>query len=366
MQTRELTEVGMWAMIYIVVLGIPGVITILNIVNLFKKKRIKPKLMLVLTLVIGLWDYLILFFVVADMKGDYYQVIYETQVHNVLYSEKLLSFVLPCIAGLTGLLILGLSPAKKLPPLAAVFAIAAVIIGNVMNVLFAIQISSNDYNSILFYVFHLNILILSIQCMQRQIKAQVELIKERETQFRHGWMNKVYGFLTKASNMCMLSFLCVLPLALILWVILLLFGQGSDGVIQVFTMTADWTFSTQIPPPSLYSEGHYLCTVAAGGHKKVVKPLRMGKRRGQAIVVNRQLCIANAFEELIQDKLPRFHKKVRHFYDTYGYPLSKKITTKSRADIVYIVMKPLEWIFLAVLYLFDCNPESRIAKQYTC
>ena len=83
------------------------------------------------------------------------------------------------------------------------------------------------------------------------------------------------------------------------------------------------------------------------------------------MVVNRQLCVANAFEELIQDKLPRFHKCVRSFYDKHGYPISQHISTKLRADVVYILMKPLEFIFIAVLYMFDADPESRIAMQYT-
>ena len=81
--------------------------------------------------------------------------------------------------------------------------------------------------------------------------------------------------------------------------------------------------------------------------------------------MNRQLCAANAFEQLIEDKAPRLHRLVRHIYDKYGYPVSKHITTRLRADIVYILMKPLEWLFVAVLYLFDRDPESRIAVQYT-
>ena len=76
-------------------------------------------------------------------------------------------------------------------------------------------------------------------------------------------------------------------------------ASAADAPIKAFTDTADWTFSQQIPPPPMESSGHYLCTVAAGGHKKIVKPLRYGTRRGQTIVVNRQLCIANAFEEWI-------------------------------------------------------------------
>lgn len=110
--------------------------------------------------------------------------------------------------------------------------------------------------------------------------------------------------------------------------------------------------------------GHYLCTVAAGGHRKLVRPERMGMRNGTAIVVNRQLAIANAFEELLQQKLPRFHRCVRRFYDYHGYPISKHITTPLWADVVYVLMKPLEWLFLAVLYTFDAHPEQRVAMQY--
>ena len=33
-------------------------------------------------------------------------------------------------------------------------------------------------------------------------------------------------------------------------------------------------------------------------------------------------------------------------------------------DVIYYLMKPLEWIFLLVLYLVDRKPENRIALQY--
>ena len=147
-------------------------------------------------------------------------------------------------------------------------------------------------------------------------------------------------------------------------IILILFGQGAAGPVKMFTMTADWTFSQQIPPPPHEHTGHYLCTVAAGGHKKLVKPLRFGNRRGSKIIVNRQLMVANAFEELVAEKAPALHKKIRRFYDSHGYPLSKIITSPLRADIVYLLMKPLEWSFAFTLYLFSTNPEERISRQY--
>ncbi len=44
--------------------------------------------------------------------------------------------------------------------------------------------------------------------------------------------------------------------------------------------------------------------------------------------------------------------------------VSKHITTPLRADIVYFLMKPLEWAFVGFLYLFDVQPEKRISRQY--
>ena len=109
---------------------------------------------------------------------------------------------------------------------------------------------------------------------------------------------------------------------------------------------------------------HYLCTVAAGGHEKVVKPLRMGERHGHRVVVNRQLEIANAFELVLEEKTPRFHKALRSFYDKYGFPVARMIKTKAAADIVYTIMKPLEWIFLLFIYATQARPEDLITIQY--
>lgn len=74
-----------------------------------------------------------------------------------------------------------------------------------------------------------------------------------------------------------------------IYIILLLLGQGPIGFIKTFTQTADWTFSKQIPPPPIEYQGHYLCTVSAGGHRRIVRPERYGARLGEVIIVNRQL-----------------------------------------------------------------------------
>ncbi|MGL4581771.1 MAG: DUF6688 family protein, partial [Flavobacterium sp.] len=69
-------------------------------------------------------------------------------------------------------------------------------------------------------------------------------------------------------------------------------------------------------------------------------------------------------EELVQDISPKLHRIIRTNYDKYGYDLCKKITTVRRANAIYIMMKPLEWVFLGSLYLCCINPEEKIRKQY--
>lgn len=324
--------------------------------------------MAVVTLTVGLLEYWALFDLEFNQGGDGDLPIYTNEVHNVLNSEYLASFMLPCIAAIVALMILEIFEVKKLPPLVGAGLVATVLIGNVMNVLFAVQMLEQCLKGgpwrVLFYVFHANVLIISLVTLQRHMREHVEWLRERAVVYRYAWVSKWYRFVGRLSGMSLICFAMMFPVALIMWIVHLIMGQGVDGFIQVFTKTADWTFSTQVPPPPIEYPGHYLCTVAAGGHKRVVKPLRPGKRLGQPIVVNRQLCIANAFEELIRERMPRFHKKIRHAYDTHGYPLSKVITTPLRADVVYLLMKPIEWAFLLVLYLFDCNPEQRIARQY--
>lgn len=172
-------------------------------------------------------------------------------------------------------------------------------------------------------------------------------------------------FLENAERWPLLAFLLMWPLLGILIGILLLFGQRPDAVIKAFTETSDWNLSQRIAPQNIYYDEHYLCTVAAGGHKGVVKPKRLGIRHGHPVIVNRQLCVANAFEQVLEERMPRFHRVVRRFYDRYGFPVAKLIHSKYTADVIYFLMKPLEWVFLIVLYLTDVNPENRIAIQYT-
>jgi hypothetical protein len=176
------------------------------------------------------------------------------------------------------------------------------------------------------------------------------------------WLNRL---LSKSGYYPLAAFVLMWPLFGIITAVLVLFGQQPDAAIRAFTDTSDWLFSQKVsPPPIVGIPAEYLCTAAARGHKRIVKPIRKGLRGKTEIIVNRQLCVANAFEELLQEKTPRFRRLVRRIYDAIGCPIARRIRTPLAADIAYIIIKPLEWIMTLILYIVEVKPENRIARQY--
>jgi hypothetical protein len=144
-----------------------------------------------------------------------------------------------------------------------------------------------------------------------------------------------------------------------------LFAKRSTAAFDVFTQTCDYTFSQIAIVIDNSPCGHYLCTVAACGHPRLVRPLRVGIRQGRPILVNRQLAIANAFEELLQERFPRFGRLARKIYDRFGLPISKYIQSRFWADLVYLAMKPAEWFFYGFLLFVDPGcPEERLNRMY--
>ncbi len=336
-------------------------------IHLIQKKRKKELLSDIITIVLGFIYSVLLIGVFFEIKdSDWYDPIYPKEFHRLLHSEYEITVIITIILAYIGLSVLCIFNPEKLPPLLSVFAISFTLIGLSVGAVIYIQLAYNfNFMHLFLYLYYANLILIAIRRIRFHISEHVRLVNERETVFRNKLAEKLYGMMRSISKMQLFCFIMILPVAAILEIIFILLGQGPDGFIKAFTETADWTFSLQTPPPPLEYEGHYLCTIAAGGHKKVVKPLRYGKRLGMKIVVNRQLLAANAFEDLIKEKLPRFHRFIRHIYDKYGYPISRHITTQLRADFIYILMKPLEFIFITVLYLFDNHPENRISVQYS-
>lgn len=264
------------------------------------------------------------------------------------------------------------SKGNTLPPLTQVLSLAFLSIGIILNFVILIQLSDHNTESIGVYdspehVFPLVFaplisLVIAVILVVKMVTNEMEEASKKS--YRNKYLNKLNTFFAQKSNLPLWGLIMIIPILVLVTIVLLLLGQDPNALVKVFTETTLWTFSQQTHPPILDHKGHYLCTVAASGNPKVVKPIRLGKRNGTTIIVNRQLLIANAFEEMIQDFSPKWHRFIRHNYDKYGYNLSKKVNTPKLSNFTYLAMKPLEWLFLVSLYLFCQKPEEKINKQY--
>ncbi|MFH0975413.1 MAG: DUF6688 family protein [Spirochaetota bacterium] len=260
---------------------------------------------------------------------------------------------------------------RKLPPLFLVSCIVMMLIEAFICIPVIFQFSYNHDNenfnvggsdNIFLMLAPVMTIIIVILLILKVIFEEAKCSENR--QFNNKILNLINEKLASSKNLAVWVILLLIPVYLIMTMLLLLIGQDHDSIVKVFTETTTWKFSQYSHPPYLEHHGHYLCTVAASGHNKIVKPLRLGTRKGSTIIVNRQLLIANAFEELISDHFPKVHRWIRKNYDKYGYPLSKKINTPFKADLIYILMKPIEFMFLIILYLLCLEPEKMINKQY--
>lgn len=310
--------------------------------------------------------------------ADWMEVLYNREVHTPIATWTMPTLLVLAAVGMLGYLFLRLCPLKAQPPLMTVLSMSAIYIGCLVCGLWIVQVAW----SVFLMLFPANCLILSAKTIRRLVWQWQELHGREEAGRASGIEESAFQdngarfaapaevmtvfqrLLSNSRSWPWLALLLALPLLGLIIMILTLFGQKPDSIIQAWTQTSQWNLSQQISPPNLHYDEHYLCTAAASGHRRVVKPIRMGVRHGHPVVVNRQLCIANAFEQILEERLPGFHRRVRHFYDTYGFPIARHIKTPLAADITYLLMKPLEWLFLAVIYLCDPKPENRIAMQY--
>jgi len=351
-------------LVYFLIL-LPIVLTIQNIIFLLGKPKTEEKERAikwweVAAIVAGGTFSLFCLSLTEIVFEDWHVPLYNMDKHTPIRMESLWTMGIISLLAIMAYIVLRFLPIEKLPPLFAVACISALYLGIAECILWCIQIfNAADLAIVLLCVFPFNCVLIAIRTIKNVVHQHI-----RKKENTSGKFKSIAILLSNTSNWPWIAFVAAIPLLGIIVLVLLLFGQEPDSFIKAWTETADWTMSQKIAPQNIPKDGHYLCTVAAGGHKAVVKPIRTGKRHGHRVVVNRQLCIANAFEQLIEERTPRFHRFVRGVYDKSGYPIAKHINSPYVADTIYFIMKPLEWIFLFTLYLFDTKPENRIAVQY--
>jgi len=368
--SQQLFGLGYVVVLISVFLISPPLLTLYNLLHLVCPAR-SPKakqasLWLEGTTVIFGALCVLLYFSMTDVLWDknWYEQLYNDELHTAVATWTLPTVITIATVAMVGYLLLRLRRITKLPPLAAVFAIGGIYLGIALCTIWIIQIyHETRWQMLPLCLYPFNLILVALKTMIAVIGDYLEEEHPLPTG-KTPLILALHRLLQNAKHWPWLGVVCAIPLLGILIAVLTLFGQAPDSIIQAWTQTSDWTFSQQVAPQNIYKDMHYLCTVSAGGHPKLVKPIREGTRHGHKVLVNRQLCIANAFEQLLEERLPRTHRFIRRIYDRYGYPIAKHIRSPYVADVVWLLMKPLEWFFLMVLYLFDPKPENRIAVQY--
>lgn len=255
---------------------------------------------------------------------------------------------------------------ETFPPVLEALVNSLILIGFILNLIIAIHLHPEPG----YWIFgNLPIALLFLLILMenhQRILSEIYLHQAPPESGLAGFIWKILNekVLIKYSLLILLG----IPLFIVGTLFLLLFGQKPDSLIQAFTQTYYHGFS-QLDHlcENVECGGHYLCSVAANGHPALVKPHRYGIRKGKLILCNRQLLVSNAFEEIIAEKSPVLHRVIRRNYNKVGTKIHKHyhlFEQKILSDIVYLLMKPLEWIFIIVLYAVDKKPENRIASQY--
>lgn len=323
-----------------------------------------------ITLVLGtLYSLLVLPFSNITFS-DWTVTLYNAQKHTPIWTEGALTVLIFAAAGFLGYLFLSCTRISKVPPLITVLEISAMYLGMIQSILWIVQIMRGEILYLYLCLFPLNCILIGIKVIRQKV-IEWERIQKSEAEsegmtgrFKNKYLEWLNRRLEHSAVWPAAAFLFMWPMLGIIICILILFGQRPDSAIRAWTETSDWNLSQRIASQNIFYDEHYLCTVAAGGHRKVVKPIRMGVRHGHSVIVNRQLCVSNAFEQILEERVPKLHRNVRFFYDRYGFPVAKLIRSPYIADIVYFLMKPLEWGFLLIIYMTDVKPENRIAVQY--
>jgi hypothetical protein len=274
------------------------------------------------------------------------------------------------VAGLSVAALFYSSRRKRLaPPLLEVIVNCLLILGIILDVAGGIQLGSKDIQWIIWVLGILPIAFQFLFALADNHGLALESGLDEEAPGEHRGMTLCRKLLCSPSwtKFPLLLLLC-LPLLTLLAAALLVFGQKPDSLVRAFTDTYYHGFSQlDYQCAGVVCGGHFLCTIAAKGSPRLVRPIRIGVRAGRLIQCNRQLLVSNAFEELLEQRLPWLHRPVRALYNKIGNGIHRYYGAFDKSWVsngIYLLMKPLEWLFLLVLYLADRDPETRIAQQY--
>ena len=92
----------------------------------------------------------------------------------------------------------------------------------------------------------------------------------------------------------------------------------------------------------------FIVTAAASGHSQLVGSWIDPQTQ---VPVNQQLLRFRAFEAWLQKRSPQAHAIARRLYNFIGPMIAKRIDGPLKADVVYCLLKPAEWLLRLVEFM---------------
>lgn len=96
----------------------------------------------------------------------------------------------------------------------------------------------------------------------------------------------------------------------------------------------------------------FIVTAASNGHSRFVGSyVDAGTNRRSS----RQLNTFRTFEEWLKRNAPKLHRTARQKYDIVGPMIAGKIAHRWQANVTYLALKPMEWLFRLVTLATESN-----------
>jgi hypothetical protein len=93
----------------------------------------------------------------------------------------------------------------------------------------------------------------------------------------------------------------------------------------------------------------YISTATARGHSWIVNSTLTRTTNGSIFPINHQMQYFKCAELILQQSFPRIHQLSRKLYNNIGRFLASGIIHSIIADMVYLLLKPLEWLVRFIL-----------------
>lgn len=259
--------------IYSFIIILPYTVTISQCIEFFLPKENKTDfirsyiLEIISIFIILIYTPIYIVFHNICVFSDWQMTLYNNALHTPIYTQSFITVLFFALLAIIGYFILRFIPLKKLSPILIVMSFSFMYMGCIISLLYLVQVFSFDYLFLSFMPIHA--ILITVHISQQKIKEWQHIQKVIKIPFTNPFLSYLYTLTLNSQNWPLLSFLCMIPILIISIMILVLFGQKPDALIQAWTQTSDWNLSKQVSPQNIFYDEHYLCTVAAGGHKKL-------------------------------------------------------------------------------------------------